>query len=975
MKIKWWIASLLVFLIFFSLVPKEQSIAQEGTKSDKTLYSKLIVHYQESSDTNQDWSLWVWPEGGEGAVHAFNEKDEFGEIAEVKLEDAHDKIGFIVRTDTWEKDGGDRWAEVEAGVAEVWVKAGDDTVYTSPPDGEYRDFPSFNELDLTVHYSRYDNNYQGWNLWTWTGDNEGKSVEFTEEDEYGKVAHMSLSSEEAFKEVGLIVRKSTEDNEWDEQEFGDRMIRQLNEDGTAEIWLVQGEAGIYYDPNYIDHTPRITRAAIDGMKEITLTTNFPVDTTAGNLGIRLNEGLVIESIEPFDKEKTLTNKLVITTKQNIDLTKSYRVTMDNFGEKAIVAGNVVRSKAFDEIYFYDGNDLGNTYTKEQTDFRVWAPTASEAKVVTYDSWDETEGTEMDMTRAENGTWTLSLPDDQNGLLYTYKVKIGDEWREAVDPYVRATSVNGDKGAVIDLDETDPQDWENSKVFKASKNPEDAVIYELHVRDLSIQDKSGIEQKGKYLGVAELDTTGPDNVNTGLIHIKDLGVTHVQFLPIYDYRTVDETKLDIPQFNWGYDPKNYNVPEGSYSTNPYEPTVRIKELKTMIQTLHEQHLGVIMDVVYNHMFSVNESNFNQLVPGYYFRYNEDGTLANGSGVGNDTASERKMMKKFIVDSVTYWAEEYNMNGFRFDLMGIHDTDTMNEVRTALDEIDPSIIVLGEGWDLNTPLDPKEKANQKNAADMPGIGHFNDVFRDGVKGSVFEDADPGFINGKQNTKEMMEQSIAAGLSYDDTIATYRDPEQVIQYVEAHDNLTLWDKLLYTNPKATLSQRKAMHKLGSSILLTSQGVPFIHAGQEFMRTKYGDHNSYQSPDAINQLDWERRAAFDTEVEYMKGLIELRKKYNSFRLTSGKEIDDRLRFVDGPENTIAYVLQEKKNRHLFVVHNANNANNESVNVNLPGKGPWKVLVNSVEAGTKILSIEKGKTIEVEPLSTMVLLKNGKLK
>ncbi|MGD7044500.1 type I pullulanase [Jeotgalibacillus proteolyticus] len=958
-------------VLVLSFIPIAQPIASVQAE-DSSTYTSLIVHYQEDPNTVQDWNLWVWADGAEGQVHNFTDEDAFGKIARVDLDGAHDRIGFIVRTDEWEKDGGDRWTDVEAGVAEVWIKSGDDTVYTEPPDGEYRDFPSFNEVDLTVHYYRYDNNYEGWDLWAWPGSGDGQTVEFTSEDDFGKTAEVTLTDEEAFDRIGLIVRKNEGDNDWADREFGDRIIRQIQEDGKAEIWLVQGEEGIYYDPNHIDRDPKILRAAIDGLNEITLTTNFPIDTSLEDPGIELSGGLDIESIEPVNEGETQTTQVKISTKQEIDLTKTYKVITDVFGEATIQVGKVVRSEAFDEEYFYDGDDLGNTYTEQQTDFKVWAPTASEAMLVTYDAWDDADGTEIAMEKGDKGTWKASLSGDQDGLLYTYKVKIGDEWREAVDPYVRSTSVNGDKGAVIDLDETDPDGWDNGKGFTSSPHPEDAIIYELHVRDLSIQPESGIEEKGKYLGVSELKTTGPEGVRTGLNHIKDLGVSHVQFLPIYDYRTVDETKLDTPQFNWGYDPKNYNVPEGSYATDPYDPDVRVTELKEMIHTLHQENLGVVMDVVYNHMYAVNESNFNQLVPGYYFRYNEDGTLANGTGVGNDTASERRMMEKFIVDSVSYWAEEYKMNGFRFDLMGIHDTDTMNAVREALDEIDPSIIVLGEGWDLNTPLDPQRKANQKNAEDMPRVAHFNDTLRDGAKGSVWEDADPGFINGKQGMEEIMRQSVAGGLDYDDSTATYRDPDQVVQYVEAHDNLTLWDKLEKTNPDATENEKIAMHKLGSSIVLTSQGISFIHAGQEFMRTKGGDHNSYQSPDSVNQLDWERRAEFDEEVDYMKGLIDLRQRFEAFRLTDGDEIEDRLSFIKAPRNVVAYTLEEKKHRNLVVIHNANKG---AAAVKLPGKGPWKVLVDSEDAGTKILAIRHGNTVKVKGLSSMVLLKDGKLK
>lgn len=452
-------------------------------------------------------------------------------------------------------------------------------------------------------------------------------------------------------------------------------------------------------------------------------------------------------------------------------------------------------------------------------------------------------------------------------------------------------------------------------------------------------------------------------------MKDLGVTHVQFLPIFDYASVNEETLNEPQYNWGYDPKNFNVPEGSYSTNPYEPTVRITELKQMIQTLHDNNLRVVMDVVYNHMYNAAESNFHKLVPGYYYRYNEDGTFANGTGVGNDTASERKMMRKFMVDSVTYWAKEYNLDGFRFDLMGIHDYETMNEIRKGVNQIDPSIILHGEGWDLNTPLAAELKANQKNAEKMKGIAHFNDNIRDGLKGSVFEEKENGFVNGKQNMEDRIKKGITAGIDYDTNSSTYQDPGQVLTYVEAHDNHTLWDKLELTNSGDSEEMRKQMHKLSSSILLTSQGIPFLHAGQEFMRTKYGDHNSYKSPDSINQMDWLRRAAFNNEVDYMKGLIDLRKKYPAFRMTSAEQIKTHVSFIDAPKNVVAYTIDGKgngnKSEYFMVAHNANR---ETVDITLPSKGPWKVLVDGKQAGSKTLYVVHDNKIKVPALSSFVL-------
>lgn len=552
--------------------------------------------------------------------------------------------------------------------------------------------------EIIIHYKEKLGNTKDWNLWLWGENANGTSYQFTGEDEFGKYAKIKIDGD--YNRVGFIVRT----NEW-EKDGGDRWIENIK-DGRAEVWILSGDEKVYNSKPSSDLS--IQKATIDGFHEITVTTNVPFNIKEKKIEI---EGIKIKNITPYDiNSGDITNKVKIITEQKIDLKQTYKVKIENLADTNTEIGKVIRSEEFDNLFYYGGNDLGNTYTPQHTKFRLWAPTASEAKLVTYKKWSDKIGAEINMQQGEKGTWTSELKGNQKGLFYTYKVKIGDKWTEAVDPYVRAASVNGDKGAVVNLEETNPKKWKANKKPKF-KNPEDAIIYELHVRDLSIQPESGIKQKGKYLGVTEKGTKGPEGVKTGLDHIKDLGVTHVQLLPIFDYASVNEETLNEPQYNWGYDPKNFNVPEGSYSTNPYEPTVRITELKQMVQTLHDNNLRVVMDVVYNHMYNAAESNFHKLVPGYYYRYNEDGTFANGTGVGNDTASERKMMRKFMIDSVTYWAKEYNLDGFRFDLMGIHDYETMNEIRKAVNQIDPSIILHGEGWDLNTPLAAELKANQK------------------------------------------------------------------------------------------------------------------------------------------------------------------------------------------------------------------------------------------------------------------------
>jgi pullulanase len=546
----------------------------------------------------------------------------------------------------------------------------------------------------------------------------------------------------------------------------------------------------------------------------------------------------------------------------------------------------VRSNDFDNYFSYDG-ELGALYEKEGTLLRVWTPTAKSVEVWIYaDDSFKGPSTKIEMVQKPKGIFEAYLPGDQHGTIYVYKILfLNNRESISVDPYARATTVNGMKSVIADLNRTNPDGW--GERLPAFGLPEEAIIYELHIRDFSISETSGIVNKGKFLGLTEKNTQNASGRKTGLDYLIDLGITHIQILPMFDYATVDEANLTEPQYNWGYDPLNYNVPEGSYSTDPFDPFNRIFELKQMIRTLHDNGLRVIMDVVYNHVYDPKDQALERTVPGYFYRYNADGSLANGTGVGNDTASERHMMRKYIIDSVKYWAKEYHLDGFRFDLMGIHDSVTMNAIREALDKIDPSIIIIGEGWEMSTPLPEDLKASQRNAQAMPRIAHFNDSIRIALKGSDFGDEkDRGFISGKNYLEDLLLRNIK-GAMHLSSHSSYVDPEQVIQYVEAHDNLTLYDKLLRSNPDDSEEVRIKRHTLATSIVLLSQGVPFIHGGQEFLRTKAGVANSYQSPDEINQFEWERVTTFQESVAYVKGLIALRKSEYLFRLHTHEEID----------------------------------------------------------------------------------------
>ena len=594
----------------------------------------------------------------------------------------------------------------------------------------------------------------------------------------------------------------------------------------------------------------------------------------------------------------------------------------------------VRSNDFDNYFSYDG-ELGALYEKEGTLLRVWTPTAKSVEVWIYaDDSFKGPSTKIEMVQKPKGIFEAYLPGDQHGTIYVYKILfLNNRESISVDPYARATTVNGMKSVIADLNRTNPDGW--GERLPAFGLPEEAIIYELHIRDFSISETSGIVNKGKFLGLTEKNTQNASGRKTGLDYLIDLGITHIQILPMFDYATVDEANLTEPQYNWGYDPLNYNVPEGSYSTDPFDPFNRIFELKQMIRTLHDNGLRVIMDVVYNHVYDPKDQALERTVPGYFYRYNADGSLANGTGVGNDTASERHMMRKYIIDSVKYWAKEYHLDGFRFDLMGIHDSVTMNAIREALDKIDPSIIIIGEGWEMSTPLQEDLKASQRNAQAMPRIAHFNDSIRIALKGSDFGDEkDRGFISGKNYLEDLLLRNIK-GAMHLSSHSSYVDPEQVIQYVEAHDNLTLYDKLLRSNPDDSEEVRIKRHTLATSIVLLSQGVPFIHGGQEFLRTKAGVANSYQSPDEINQFEWERVTTFQESVAYVKGLIALRKSEYLFRLHTIEEIEAHFTILSENFNIVAFSLTNSEKKYIVIFNG-----NRSDTIFRIQKGKYAILV-----------------------------------
>ncbi|MDE6178550.1 MAG: type I pullulanase, partial [Duncaniella sp.] len=546
---------------------------------------------------------------------------------------------------------------------------------------------------------------------------------------------------------------------------------------------------------------------------------------------------------------------------------------------------------------YAGDDLELTVDARGTRWRLWSPEAQEARVIIYPTGLNTAAIDtLAMKKAEGGTWTASVPERLYGKFYTFSIKYDGKWlRETPGVWAKAVGANGRRAAIIDFAATDPEGWDKDRGPELA-HINDAVLYEMHHRDFSAHPSSGIANKGKFLALTEPSTTNPEGEATGIGHLKELGVTHVHILPSYDYNSVDETNLPANQYNWGYDPDNYNAPEGSYSTNPSDPAVRVREMKQMVKALHDNGIGVVMDVVYNHTAENDGSNFSLTAPGYYYRHRPDGSYSDASGCGNETASDRRQMSDFIVNSVKYWAREYHIDGFRFDLMAIHDIETMNRVAAALKEINPSIFVYGEGWTAgDSPLPVDRRALKENVSKMPGIAVFSDDIRDAVKGHYTDAADRGFATGKPGLEETVKIGIVGATAHpqvdyakgnNSKFAYAAAPTQVINYVSCHDDLMLTDKLRKSMPDATDAERQRAARLAQTIVLTSQGTPFIFAGEEIFRDKKGVHNSYKSPDSINAIDWNLKHTNAEQFNYYKELIALRKAHPAFRMTTTEDI-----------------------------------------------------------------------------------------
>jgi pullulanase len=837
---------------------------------------------------------------------------------------------------------------------------------------------------LVVHYYRYDDTYTNFNFWLWPNEpaaGDGQQFNFSTEnmDEHGVFYEVDLTEKfPAFPEttrVGIIIKQGG----WDgyREVGGDRFIDLSSIeviDGKAHAYFVEGDLRIGTSNadlanNIPDYRAKILRSYFKETGEITTVLSA------------IPESFKIYEGQTLIYDQVPANKSFDVTVSNLDIKKIYKVvaTFENNRtlEKIVSLENLYDTSMFEQAYTYTG-ELGVIQNDNETIFRLWAPLSEKVVLNLYQQghpeYDNSgnENEELtpyethELTPIENGAWEIVIDEELKGKYYTFSVTNDGITHEVTDPYAYSTGANGLRGLIVDFEALNPSNWTYDTRPDTITNLTDYIVYELHVRDLTTHSSwTGNESyRGKFLGLTQTGTTYSaegKTVTTGLDHIVELGVNAVQLLPIFDFGYVDEIEAyQNPEyqniFNWGYMPYHFNTLEGSYATNPFDGNTRVQEFKEVVQALHDHDIRIIMDVVYNHTGESQTSNFHKIIPGYYHRLTPDGGFSNGSGTGNETASERSMMQKFMVDSVLFWAKEYNLSGFRFDLMALHDIETMNLIKEKLYEIDPTIVVYGEPWMGGTSSFSEDlRADQANLSELNHVGAFNDYTRDAVKGSVWTPTEGGFVQGMKGFTSSKQTSIIQRVMYGivgginhpnitENLSFATTPDQTINYVSAHDNNTLYDKLRLTN--VSVANAQYMQVQANAIVLTAQGIPFIHAGAEMMRSKplqaggY-DHNSYESPDIVNQLRWDRKLQYVNVFEYYKALIEIRKTYDHFRMTDPQDIQNRIDFLptDSGNQAIAFKIKGVDGGPEIIVIHAANPTGGMALVNLDANKQYQLL------------------------------------
>ncbi len=885
-----------------------------------------------------------------------------------------------------------------------------------PPAGEYDiEVPEgYNKLTFYWVNPLFTNgwsDYEDCDIWIWY-DDVGLGGVLMEPCAYG--AKVVVAIPEDITEVGFIVRKDCDQpggETWGNatKDGGDDRFAIITGKETY-IFLKNGDTNQYASDDGVNLV-KIKKFNVAGIQDYhTIKYNITPGRKLSNYNqISVWDGdkkLTITRVSSMGKNDMSSG--LISIEEKLELNKIYEVRIEGYGPINAVPMGIFDTDEFNEKFNYEGTDLGSTINADgSTTFKVWAPTATEVVLDLYEKGNEFETVEgqeelkpivgtakdaynhVNMTRGEYGVWSATVPETGHGTYYTYTVTTALGTETATDPYGKAAGLNGNRSMVVDLnhESTIPDGWtfeDFDPTLGGTKNFDsysDAFIWEVHIRDFSNLIESS-QYQGKYLAFTETGLKNKDGVSVGIDYLVNLGVTHVHLLPSYDYATVKEEDPDSG-FNWGYDPKNYNVPEGSYSTNPYDGAVRIKEYRAMVQALHDAGIGVIMDVVYNHTFSATDSNFHRIVPYYYYRYKSNGANENLSGCGNDTASERYMMSKYIVESVSHWLNQYNLDGFRFDLMGIHDLDTMKAVEKAVHEVNPNAIIYGEGWTMDSSiLGGKKQANQSNIGEIQptnnaigSVAVFNDAIRNGLKGnSGFGTVSSGILNGSQTSENLNKVLFGIKGGTTDAAGWKVSNAMVINYMSAHDNYALWDMLTLTMKNATPKQKAQANRLGAAILFVSKGTPFMQAGEEFLRTKpfYDkddnlvlgefDENSYSSCDETNNLQWSvlKEGSLEyTVMQYYAGLAAMRKAYPVFSNVNTNISSTSL-------GSCGWALVYGNNEAVVLI----NASNSSVSYTMPS-GTWKLVATVDKAGaTEIATQSGGQSVSVPAGGILVYVK-----
>ena len=811
------------------------------------------------------------------------------------------------------------------------------TVETEPA-GEYTLDRESGKNQITFYWLAEGTDLSKCDMWIWYENSEARGYRFHKTDRGGKVV---LNIPESVSEVGFVVRKNCSEpggTSWGEavrDVENDRFVTISEEETT--VWLKPGDSAQYISSDggkTLVQAKVLTMVAIETLNQIRYNITTPARFTSLSQ-VKVTDGSREVPISSMNSLNDNASSGVITLGEELDLSKSYTLELEGYDPRKAVPTKVFDTDAFINRYTYDGDDLGATIQEDETVFKLWAPTASQVRLELYQVGNGGNTfNQISMTKGEKGVWSATVKCG-HGTYYSYAVTTSQGTQKVVDPYAKAVGVNGDRAMVVDLAATDPEGFAEDSYFNNIKNYNEAIIWEVHVRDFSNK-ISRSQYPGKYLAFTETGLKNASGQRVGLDYLKSLGITHVQLQPIFDFNSIDETASD-GKFNWGYDPKNFNVPEGSYSTDPFHGEVRINEVKQMVQALHSKGIGVVMDVAYNHTYDIN-SNLNKIVPYYYYRYTAAGSPSNGSGAGNETASDRVMFRKFMVDSVTYWAKEYHIDGFRFDKMALHDIETMQAVEKAIHEVNPKALIYGDGTvGGSTVLSASLQAsaaniNQIEATGIGGVAVFNDTTRDALIGSIVSPMDQGYINGKANSTTAGKVMFCIlGGQKTNGVNWSVDDNMVINYMASHNYSTLWDKLKVSNSSANDEGRFAMYRLGEEILMISKGAPFILGGEEFLRSKNGDRNSYKSSDTTNNIDWNTLSKGSMQMrmrDLVRELIALRKS-NSF-FTGGKMSCE---VVNANVIRITWTVGKEMVAVALI-----NPNDETVTAQIPS-GNWELL------------------------------------